>query len=393
MDITQAPPATELVRRATELVPLLRRHAAWAEEHRRMHDEALEAIVDAGFCRLRVPARYGGYECDAQTITSVAAELARGDGSAAWNVNVWWIPGWMVGMFPDEVQDEVWASPDVRVCGTLSPTGAAVARPGGYLLNGRWGFISGAQHSQWQEIIAMPDDQDPVPGPIMALVPMSELEIEDDWYASGLRATGSVTTIAKDVFVPRERVLRLGLVLREQYASVRNADLPMYRVPLLGAAAGASTGTVTGLARAAIEAFLDRLPGRKITYTSYESQQEAPITHLQLGEAVLKADEAEFHSRRVCELVDGKGITGEPWDVIDRARTRADVGALCRLVKEAVDILNTASGGSSIYHTVPIQRIARDVHAVNLHGLMYPPTNYELYGRVLAGLEPNTLYL
>ena len=66
---------------------------------------------------------------------------------------------------------------------------------------------------------------------------------------------------------------------------------------------------------------------------------------------------------------------------------------MCRLAKQAVDIFATASGGSSIYRDVPIQRISRDVNAVNLHALMHPDTNDELYGRVLCGLEPNTLYV
>ena len=69
------------------------------------------------------------------------------------------------------------------------------------------------------------------------------------------------------------------------------------------------------------------------------------------------------------------------------------MGAVCRLAKEAVDIFDTASGGSSIYSDVPIQRIDRDIQAVNLHALMHPDTNAELYGRILCGLEPNTLYI
>jgi hypothetical protein len=28
-----------------------------------------------------------------------------------------------------------------------------------------------------------------------------------------------------------------------------------------------------------------------------------------------------------------------------------------------------------------------------LHALMHPATNTELYGRILCGLEPNTLYI
>ena len=62
---------------------------------------------------------------------------------------------------------------------------------------------------------------------------------------------------------------------------------------------------------------------------------------------------------------------------------------VARLAKEAVDILNMASGGSSIYSSVPIQQIERDIQAANLQGMIQPTTNLELYGRILCGLEPN----
>nr|BFE84724.1 hypothetical protein GCM10020093_073250 [Planobispora longispora] len=146
-----------------------------------------------------------------------------------------------------------------------------------------------------------------------------------------------------------------------------------------------------GLANAAKETFFERLPDRKITYTHYDSQAAAPITHLQVADAVMKIDEAAFHAHRLTDLVDGKGA--EPWTLEERVRARAELGAVCRLGKEAVDILASASGGSSIYSDVPIQRIARDIGAVNMHALMNPNTNAELYGRVLCGQEPGTLYL
>ncbi|HEY0640191.1 MAG TPA: acyl-CoA dehydrogenase family protein [Pseudonocardiaceae bacterium] len=393
MTIAPAPPQGELVRRATDLVPLLRQHAKWSDDNRRLHDEVVEAMADAGLFKLRVPKRYGGFEATTRTVVDVAAELARGDGSAAWTASVYWIPGWMVGMFPDEVQDEVYATPDVRVCGTLSPGGMATPTDGGVTLNGKWGFISGAWHAQWQEIIAVTPLPDGQMMPIMALVPMSDLQIVDDWHTSGVRGSGSVTTVAQNVFVPQARILPLPAVLQGQYASVLNADSPMYRAPLLGVAAATTVGTLLGLARAANEAFLERLPGRKITYTDYEQQSEAPVTHLNVAAAALKADQAGFHAYRVADLVDAKGLTGEPWTLLDRARSRADVGAVCSLAKESVDILNGASGASSIYSDVPIQRIGRDVHAISMHALIYPPTNNELYGRVLCGLEPNSLYI
>lgn len=391
---TDVPTREQLVRRASELVPVLRKNAAWSEENRRIHDDSIEALADAGIFRMRVPARFGGYETDTRTLVDVAAEIGRADGSTGWIASVNWIPAWMAGLFPDHVQDEVFATPDVRVCGTLSPSAMAAPAEGGIVVNGKWGFISGALHAHWQVVVAVQIAPDSEPMPVMALVPMSDLQIVDDWHTSGLKGTGSVSTVAENVFVPADRVLPLGAVVQGQGGASRtNAAAAIYRAPLLPVAAASSVGAVLGMARAAKEVFLERLPERKITYTNYASQAEAPLTHLQVADATMKIDQAQFHAYRLADLVDSKNEQDAPWTLEERVRARADMGAVCRLAKEAVDILASASGGSSIYSDVAIQRIARDIQAVSLHALMHPNTNSELYGRVLCGLEPNTLYV
>ncbi|GAA4417691.1 acyl-CoA dehydrogenase family protein [Actinokineospora soli] len=391
--MTEVPTREELVQRAAKLAPLLQKHATWSEENRRLHDDVIDALADAELFKLRRPKRYGGFEADTRTLVDVAAELGRGDGSASWVASVYTIPGWMACLFPDEVQDEVFSTPDTRVCGTLSPSAMAAPADGGVVVNGKWQFISGAHHAHWQEVIAIYVPPEGEPYPIMALVPMSDLLVVDDWYTSGLKGTGSVSTVAKDLFIPQQRVVPLPAVLQGQSASRGNADSPIYNAPLLPVAAASSVGTVLGMGRAARDAFHRRLPDRKITYTGYESQREAPLTHLQVAEATMKLDQAEFHAHRLATLVDGKTLDGTEWKLEERARARADLGAVVRLSKEAVDTFATASGGSSIYTDVPIQRISRDIAAVNLHALMHPNTNAELYGRVLCGLEPNTLYI
>ncbi|MET9370699.1 acyl-CoA dehydrogenase family protein [Streptomyces griseoflavus] len=387
------PTRAQLVQRAAEVAPLLRANASKAEDAGRLQDETIEALAGAGVFRLRTPKRYGGYEADTRTLVDVAAELARGDGAAAWTASVYWIPTFMACLFPDSVQDEVFATPDVRICGTLSPSAQATPVEGGIVVNGKWSFVSGAPHAHWQEIIAAQEMPHGQHLPLMALVPMDQLEIVDDWDTSGLRGTGSVSTVARDLFVPQERVMPLPAVLSGQYASQLNADTPAYRAPLLPVAAASSVGTAVGLARAAQDAFFERLPGRTLTYTWYSKQAEAAVTHLQASEAALKADQAEFHAHRLAGLVDSKAASGEEWTVLERARARADLGTAVRLAKESVDIFASASGGSSVYRDVPIQRITRDIQAITLHALMNPATNAELYGRVLCGQQPNTLYI
>jgi alkylation response protein AidB-like acyl-CoA dehydrogenase len=299
----------------------------------------------------------------------------------------------MAGLFPDHVQDEVFSTPDTRVCGTLSPSAMAFPAEDGIVVNGKWHFISGAHHADWQVLIAVLVPPEGEPYPVMALAPMSDLLLVDDWNTFALKGTGSVSTVAKDLFVPADRIMPLPPVLQGQHASKINAEAAIYRSPLLPVASASSVGTAIGLGRAARDAFLRRLPDRKITYTGYEHQAEAPLTHLQVADATMKLDAAEFHAKRLATLVDTKGVEGSEWKLEERVRARADMGRATQLAKEAIDIFAGASGGSSIYTDLPIQRIANDIHAMSLHALMHPNTNAELYGRVLCGLGPDTLYI
>jgi len=394
MTVIESAPQPELVQRARDLVPLIQKHAAWQEENRVLHSEVLDALKEAGLLRLRFPARYGGTVPDARTVVDVVAELGHGDGSTGWTISTMTIGAWLAGLLPDEAQDEIFANPEDRFCGSVGPNGVAVKTEGGYILNGRWHFNTGAPQAQWDTHSIMIDlgDGNMVPG--MAVVPVSDLTIVDDWHTVGLRGTGSVTTIAQDLFVPENRVLNMvPVMMHNQHASKINADYQAWRVPFLQFAVAVAAAPALGMARAAWDAFMERLPSRRITYTNYEKQIEATLTHLQVAEARVKIDEAEFHLHRAVRRLDEKALSGEPWTLEDRAAARMDAGAVCARAKEAVDILNNASGGSSVYSEVPIQRIERDVQTINLHGIMHPNTNLETYGRVLCGLEPNTMFL
>ncbi|MCF0093052.1 acyl-CoA dehydrogenase [Micromonospora sp. NPDC049114] len=393
MQTTETSHRTDLTKRAADIVPVLRKNSLWQEENRRLADESVEAMTAAGIFRMRTAARFGGYEADAHTLLDVGIELGRGDGAAAFDVAAWWITSWNVGLFPDEVQDEIFADPDARISGTLALNGTGVPKDGGIVVNGEWAFNSGAAHSGWKLLSTLLIPSDGEPEPVMAVVPMSALRIVDDWHVSALSGTGSVRAVAEDVFVPGANVMRIAAFTAGEYASERNRDLPMFQSPLVAAVAASTSGKMIGMARAAQEQFYARINERPISNTNYERQADAPITHLQAADAALKIDEAEGHARRLATLVDERGLTREPWTIRDRAYARAVAGRVPQLTAEAVDILAGACGASSIYTSEPIQRIRRDVRAVTLHALHLPTTTMELYGRVLCGLEPNTFFI
>jgi alkylation response protein AidB-like acyl-CoA dehydrogenase len=376
-----------LVRQAAALVPLLRERAPAAEAGRRLPPETFDALAAADVFRMTAPKRFGGFEADFLTQCEVLAEIARGCPSASWVSTILSAMSWLVSGFPDEAQEEIFDSRDPRVSGVFSPTGTAVRKSGGYVVNGRWGYNTGGHGGAWTVLNAVLVE-DGAPGmPHSCIVRSAELERLDDWHASGMAATGSSTVVAKDVFVPAHRALPLPELVEARYPKRHNSANPYYNYPLATVLTANAAGTPVGTARGALELFRANLPGRAITYTTYASKIEAPVTHLQVGEAALAIDSSEAHMRLACAQVDG---AAGAMPKLARIKVRAHVGAATRYARDAVDTLFYASGAAAIQSSVPIQRFQRDMQALANHAIMHPQTNVELYGRVLCGLEPNT---
>ncbi|MFI6371587.1 acyl-CoA dehydrogenase family protein [Streptomyces sp. NPDC050546] len=389
------PTDTGLVERVRELAPLIRGHALRTERERRVTREVVEALTGTGIQRMNVPRRYGGYQSSLRTQVDALAELSAACGSAGFMTLIQAGCAYVAALFPDEAQDEIFTSPDVRVGGSLIPSAIAVPTgDGGYVVNGTSPFATGCRDADWHLLTARVEGR---PESVWTAVPVAELEILDDWRVSGLAGSGSNSVVARDVVVPAHRVLPVAPLLGGEFASKANADDPFYRVPVLLMFCAWATPNALGLARSALAEFRERIHRRGITYTFYERQHEAPVTHLQTAEAALKISCAEHLTDEIVTLLDTRAASGEPhtkpFTTEERAGVRARSGYVARLCLEAADLLGSASGASSLHEEVPIQRAVRDLRALNLHAFVHPATNLELYGRVLAGLEPGTPFL
>ncbi len=373
-----------LVAQATALIPMLRKHAASAEKARRVPQESLEALSQAGIFKMTAPKAYGGVEADFQTQCDVLAEIARGCPSTSWVATIYSAMSWLVGVFPDEAQQEIFATRDPRISGVFSPTGTAVPKDGGFLVNGRWGFNTGCHGANWTVLNVVVGEM-----PTCMIARSADLKVLDDWYATGMAATGSNTVVAENVFVPGYRAIPLPHMLEARYPDRHNARNPYFNYPLAPVLTVNAGGTPVGTARGAMDAFLERLPGRGITYTNYTNKAEAPVTHLQLAEASMKIDSANAHVRMATSLLDGS--SNGSMTMQTRVKSRAHIAYSTGLAREATDILFYASGASSIQEHMAIQRYQRDIQALSNHAIMHPQTGLELYGRILCGLEPNTL--
>jgi alkylation response protein AidB-like acyl-CoA dehydrogenase len=380
--------ADALIGRAAALVPMLREQAAANETNRRLSPEVFDALSAADVFRMTAPKRFGGLEADFITQCRVLAEIARGCGSASWVATIFSAMSWLVGTLSDQAQEEIFDTRDPRISGVFSPTGKAVRTSGGFIASGRWGFNTGGHGSNWTVVNAVAPNAAGIELPTCMLVPSRELQRLDDWHASGMAATGSSTIVASDVFVPEHRTCELPAMIEAQYPARHNSANLYYRYPLAAVLTVNAAGTPVGIARAAFETFRERLPGRPITYTTYANKAEAPVTHLQIGDAALKIDSADAHMRLACSTLDDNA--GVELSTLARVKARAHVSAATGLARDAVDLLFYSSGASAIQSHVPIQRLQRDMQALANHAIMHPQTTTETYGRVLCGLAPNT---
>ena len=328
---TDVPGATELVARVRELQPLIRQHAAQGEQDRRVAEQSIKALLDAGILKIAQPRRYGGYETSMRTMLDVSAAVGEADGGTAWVVTLLNVCAWMTGLYPQQAQDEVWgADPDALVCGVLAPTAETRKVEGGYQVTGRWFYTSGSWHASWAVLgIPVTDENGEVVDQGLALIPRSELEYEETWFVAGTKSTGSNCLIAKDVFVPGHRIVSVPPAIEGTYAT-EFTDEALYRAAFVPILALVLAGPQLGMGRAALEIVTQKAAKKPISYTFYTAQADSVAFQLQLAAA--------------------RGVYP---GFVTRARVRADTGWAVDHVLKAINILLSAHGAASFAEVSP----------------------------------------
>jgi alkylation response protein AidB-like acyl-CoA dehydrogenase len=377
----------------TSLAATLRESGPEAEERRWIPETNIDLLDKAGVFRLSVPRRFGGLEAPVADQVRILGEIAQADTATGWVSMIWVSSAWVPSLFPDEAQEEVYAGGATRVSTGFTPTGMLTPTEGGYTLNGSWKWISGCRGADWAILAALLEGPDGTPIPHAALVPFSALTIADDWHATSASGTGSSTVSAENVTVPAHRVVGLMDVLAGSTGGRSNtgADGRNYAFIPFFMAQGASA--YIGIAKGAYQLFLDRLPGRGITYTSWTDQSQSPVTQIQVATAANRIAAAEALQEGWLRLIQGHADAGTQPSVEERAEVRGRAAYAIQLAKEAVDELFEASGASVIMRDVPFQRFHRDIRGLALHALFAFNSNQEVHGRAILGLAPDTPFL
>ena len=373
----------ELLQRAADLVPALRERAAHAEDLRQIPQDTVDDFHASGILKACQPARFGGYDIDYPVLLDIAAELGRGCGSSSWCYSIWASHNWLVGMFPEKAQQEYWAdSANVLSSTSFNPTRSKVEEaPGGYMLSGHWDFSSGCDAAAWAMLGGMTTD-----GLRWFLVPRSDYTIEDTWFVSGMRGTGSKDIVMEETFVPEHRAGNVAAMREGQSPGRKLHGSCNYQIPHSSMLSYTLVAPILGIAQGALDEFEEYMVDR-IAYTSGEKMGENPAVHIRLSEA-----EAEIHSARLIMKNDGDDLfgqirRGEMPSTAQRARFRRNQAYVAKLAVRAVDRLFEGSGGHVLFSSNPMQRCHRDAHAASHHFGIHWETQAEEYGRVRLGLE------
>ena len=388
-DVTVGSPKYDPVVAAGSLQQLLRRHREDGDRRRRLTGEVVAGLVDAGQFRTQVSRRYGGLECDASTVLEATAEVSKGDASAGWLVMILSCADWLVGVFPDRAQEDVYRDgPDTRVCAVLSPQGRSRPVAGGWLVDGRWMPSSGCMEAQWATLGTMvaigpgePEQQ------VLALVPMTDLAVEDTWHTIGMRATASNTLTGSGVFVPAHRILPLGPAIEGSHPGTNPGSL--FRSGLVPLFVTHMMAPYLGMAQAALEHVLDTAPSRPVTFTNYARKVDSTAFQLAIANAATRIDAAWALARHAAHTVDSYAARGVHPQHLERARIRGWTGHVVSECRAAIDVLASAQGASTFSETGLLGSIVRDMHTASRHAIASPESNAEIYGKALLGVVPN----
>jgi alkylation response protein AidB-like acyl-CoA dehydrogenase len=381
---------TAVIDAVREAVPRLRDNGREAEERRWIPDENIDLLDKAGVFRLAVPRRFGGADVPLADQVAVLTEIGRGCPSTGWVSMVWVSSAWLATLYPDQAQAEIFAAGSVRISGGFTPTGTVTPTEGGYRLSGSWRFNSGCRAADWNIAAALRELPDGSVDEVVAIVPMAEFTIADDWDTSAAAGTGSCTSTATDVFVPAHRVITYEDAVLNSTPGRTEPETPGRRYGLFTYVTASAVATYIGIAKGALELFLGRVKGRGITYTSWTDQSQYPLTQIQVATAANKIAAAEGLQAGWLRLLQERADADEQPTVEEKATVRGQAAYAIQLAKEAVEILYSASGATVIQRDVPMQRFHRDIQGLALHGLLLLSTNLEVHGRVLLGLDPDT---
>jgi alkylation response protein AidB-like acyl-CoA dehydrogenase len=352
-----------------ELAPGIAARSAEIEAARRMPLDLVETLRSIGVFRMFVPRSHGGLELDLPLALEIISALGRIDGSVGWTAMVGSASAIFATLLPRETYDHVYRNGPVLLAGSSQPAGTAEATAGGWRVTGRWPFASGCQHAEHiGAFCLMTEGGKPLPGPAGAggppmirgiFLPASDWQIEDPWYAAGLKGTGSHHVSLRDKVVPAENFFEVldgaPCVPGPLYSALQQV-LPLVHGALTVGVAEGVLDDLVALANTGRQQL--RAPSPMRDSEMFQGELGRVATDIRAARAFLQVQAASHWRHALAGTLKDEAL------LIQGTQTSVWLAATCVRVADACFALG---GASAVYDSSPLQRRLRDLHVAAQH--------------------------
>jgi len=377
----------EVIGRARAMRQMLRDNQDSADRQGWYGPEVHKAFQDAGFYRILQPKLFGGYEFDYPTFIRVILELSIGHPSSGWCYTLGTSHGFLIAShWPEETQWEIFGGSDgeVRVCQRASPAGVITPVDGGYVIDGSFGFASGAPIATHFVGSSILEDGEGPPRTLHFVVPRENFEMVPDWggdHSLGMQGSGSNTICLDKVFLPERHVVEVDFMMSSRGYNTGTPGTRLHGNPMyLGVAAGAfltEFGAITtGAARAAIEEYERLLDVTPLPRGGGRTRRADPEAWRCIGKALNLADAAEAVTMAAVngymEQCARWARDGTPILAADTLKLWGMSQEASQLACRAVDLLFETAGPRASLGGQRLQRYFRDIQMYRVHTTAQP---------------------
>jgi indole-3-acetate monooxygenase len=384
--------AIDWVARAHGLAPVIAAAADRTERERRVADDVIAAIDEAGIPRMLMPPSLGGGAADIMTFNRVIEALAAADASTAWCMAQSLASSHAAGFLDPQIAREVFGAPKAIVAWGPpgGPTKAQVV-DGGYRVTGKWRFASGSANATWMGGHSQVYERDGKPRldaagrPVMRtmLFKPAQATIHDAWHVIGLRGTASNDYEVADLFVTEPYT-----TWRDQASDRREAG-PLYNIPLLTLYGIGFSGVALGIADASLRAFMTlaqtKKPGAGLG--SQQVLRDNAVIQSKVAQATGRLSGARALLHESLHDIWEASSTSGTFSLEQRAMLRVAITGAMDNAREVVDFAYHSAGTTGIFQGSAFERRFRDMHTALAQGQAHL-SNFEAAGQALFGVEP-----
>jgi alkylation response protein AidB-like acyl-CoA dehydrogenase len=391
-DRSNRPP--DPVAQAREIAPLLRAEGPKIEALGQLTPTVVEALHARGLYRTLLPSQLNGHGAGLEVFFKVMETMAAADASTAWCVGQASGCSMAAAYVDPPIAREIWGDdPQGVLAWGFQLEGRAKVVPGGYMVNGKWGFGSGGHHASWMGAhchVELPDGSllKDAGGNLIErtmLLRQDQLNWTSTWDVVGLRGTGSDSYTVSGVFVPE------AYTVRRDVDEERRIDEPFFRFTTTSAYACGFAAVSIGIARGMMDELKSLAQTKTPSHTS-RGLRDSPVMHHLVAE-----NEAKLRSIRafVLETIrDGEDCirrTGA-LDMENRVMMRLATTTAIRRAKEVAEFAYHEAGSTAIFTSNTFERKMRDIHA-SAQQVQARTGHIETCGQYLLGLAPSARHV